>query len=38
LFDDVSEEFQSFVLNDLPEWDLVVIDEGRKFSGYLSRK
>ena len=38
LVDDVSEEFQSFVLNDLPEWDLVVIDEGRKFSGYLSRK
>jgi cephalosporin hydroxylase len=38
LVDDVSEEFQSFVLNNLPEWDLVVIDEGRKFSGYLSRK
>lgn len=38
LVDDVSEEFQSFVLNDLPGWNLVVIDEGRKFSGYLSRK
>ena len=38
LVDDVSEEFQTFVLNNLPEWHLVIIDEGRKFSGYLSRK
>ena len=38
LFDDVSKEFESYVLNNLSEWNLVVIDEGRKFSGYLSRK
>ena len=38
LVDDVTKEFESYVLNNLPEWSLVVINEGRKFSGYLSRK
>jgi hypothetical protein len=38
LVDDVTKEFESYVLNNLSEWNLVVIDEGRKFSGYLSRK
>jgi hypothetical protein len=38
LFDDVTKEFESYVMNNLSEWNLVVIDEGRKFSGYLSRK
>ena len=38
LVDDVSLEFESYVLKNMPDWRLVVIDEGRKFSGYLSRK
>ena len=37
LVDDVNREFQSFVLANLTEWNLVVIDEGPKISGYLSR-
>ena len=38
LVDDVTKELESYVLNNLSDWNLVVIDEGRKFSGYLSRK
>ena len=38
LVDDVSLEFESYVLKNMPDWRLVVIDEGRKFSGYLARK
>ena len=38
LVDDVNKEFETYALNNLPDWKLVVIDEGRKFSGYLSRK
>lgn len=38
LVDDVSFEFESYVLKNMPDWRLVVIDEGRKFSGYLARK
>lgn len=38
LVDDVTLEFESYVLENLFDWRLVVINEGRKFSGYLSRK
>lgn len=38
LVDDVTLEFENYVLSNLSDWKLVVIDEGRKFSGYLSRK
>ncbi len=38
LVDDVTLEFETYVLTNMPDWKLVVIDEGRKFSGYLSRK
>ena len=31
-------QFENYVLTNLLDWKLVVIDEGRKFSGYLSRK
>jgi hypothetical protein len=38
LVDDVTKGLESYVLNNLPDWNLVVIDEGRKFSGYVSRR
>jgi hypothetical protein len=38
LVDDVTLEFENYVLTNLPNWKMVVIDEGRKLSGYLSRK
>lgn len=38
LVDDVSIELADYVNNNMPQWNLIVIDEGRKFSGFLSRK
>jgi hypothetical protein len=37
LVDDVSIELANYFKNYMPRWKLIVIDEGRKFSGFLSR-
>ena len=38
LVDDVSEDFRNYVEVGIPDWRLVVINEGRKYSGFLYKK
>ena len=38
LIDDVSDNLKSYIELSLPEWRLVVINEGRKYSGLLSKQ
>jgi hypothetical protein len=35
LVDDVTDELNDYVVNNLPNWKLLVIDEGRKYSGFM---
>lgn len=37
LVDDVTDELNDYVINNLPNWKLLVIDEGRKYSGFMVR-
>ncbi|ASY28451.1 hypothetical protein A1sIIB60_00190 [Candidatus Planktophila lacus] len=37
LVDDVTDQLNDYVINNLPNWKLLVIDEGRKYSGFMVR-